>query len=101
MKTVFICSRYAGDIKKNVETAKELCSMAAHQGYIPFAPHLLYPQFLDDKDPCQREIGISAGHIFMGHCDEMWVYRTDGISEGMRQDIAQALKLGKKITYLY
>lgn len=45
---VFICSPFAGDIEKNLNKAREYLKFAVKQGTIPFAPHLLYPQVLDD-----------------------------------------------------
>lgn len=48
---VYICSPYTGDIKANVENARRYCRFAADTGYIPMAPHLLFPQFLDDANP--------------------------------------------------
>ena len=51
MKLVYIASPYTGDIPNNVERAKEYCKQALEQGVIPVAPHLLYPQFLEDSDP--------------------------------------------------
>ena len=51
MKLVYIASPYAGDIPNNVERAKEYCKQALEQGVVPVAPHLLYPQFLEDSGP--------------------------------------------------
>lgn len=96
-KMLFICSRYAGDIEKNVETARSLCRMAVDAGYIPFAPHLLFTQFMDDSDPAQRELGIAMGLQFMGLCNEVWVYVGDGISEGMKHETAHARQIGKPV----
>ena len=48
---VYICSPYAGDTESNVKAAREYSRFAVDMGYIPFAPHLLFPQFLDDNDP--------------------------------------------------
>lgn len=45
MKRVFICSPFSGNVEKNIEEAQRLCREAAEEGYAPFAPHLLYPQF--------------------------------------------------------
>lgn len=91
---VFICSRYAGDVARNAKTAAALCLMAIARGYAPFAPHLLYPQFLDDADPKKRALGIALGLIFMEACDKVWVYTGDGISEGMQVEIKHAKHLG-------
>ncbi len=94
---VFICSRYVGDVERNVEIALALCRMAVEAGCAPFAPHLIYTRFLDDGDPAQRELGISLGLRFMEVCEEVWVYTGDGISEGMRREIAHARRLGKPV----
>lgn len=45
---VYICSPYAGDIEANVVAARRYSRFAVDAGYIPIAPHLLFPQFLDD-----------------------------------------------------
>jgi hypothetical protein len=96
-KRVFICSRYAGDIERNIATALALCRMAVEAGCAPFAPHLIYTRFLNDADPGERELGISLGLRFMEICDEVWVYTGDGISEGMQCEITHARRLGKRI----
>ena len=96
-KRVFICSRYVGDVERNVEIALALCRMAVEAGCAPFAPHLIYTRFLDDGDPIERELGISLGLRFMEACEEVWVYVGDGISEGMRREIAHARRLGKTV----
>ena len=62
---VYICSPYAGDIAGNVEAARRYSRFAVDKGYIPIAPHLLYPQFLDDADPDERELGIFFGNAIM------------------------------------
>ncbi len=99
MKRVFICSRYAGDVSLNVTVAKMLCRIAIDDGAAPFAPHLLYPQFLDDDDPADRMKGIGCGLAFMAVCDEVWVYDGGGISSGMEYEIKQAERLGKPVIY--
>ncbi len=51
---VYICSPYSGTITKNVKRARKLCRFALDIGAIPLAPHLLYPQFMDDENPEER-----------------------------------------------
>lgn len=97
MKRVFICSRYRGDISRNTATAEKLCRMAVEQGCAPFAPHLLYPRFLDDSVAPERKAGISCGEAFMEVCDEVWAYVGDSISQGMWQEILHARRLGKPV----
>lgn len=96
----FICSKYAGDIEHNVRVAQALCRMAVEAGLAPFAPHLLYTQFLDDSDDIQRNLGISMGLRFMETCDVVWVYIGEGISQGMQMEIEHAARLGKRIVML-
>ena len=74
-----------------------MCRMAVDAGYIPFAPHLLFTQFLDDNDPAQRKLGIAMGLQFMSLCDEVWLYVGDGISEGMQGETAHARQIGKPV----
>ena len=72
---VYICSPYAGDIAGNVDAARRYSRFAVDKGYIPIAPHLLYPQFLDDADPDERELGIFFGNAIMSKCSEVWGVR--------------------------
>ena len=96
MKLVYIASPYAGDIENNVEAAKEYCRAAMEEGVTPVAPHLLYPQFLDDSDPMQRSLGTHAGPELLARCDELWVCGPD-ISPGMKREIQFAEALGLPI----
>ena len=54
---VYICSPYAGDVSKNVENARNYSRFAVDKGYIPVAPHLLFPQFLNDNNTKERQLG--------------------------------------------
>ncbi len=60
MKLVYIASPYAGDVQSNTEAAKSYCRAALEEGVVPIAPHLLYPQFLEDSDPAERNLGLRA-----------------------------------------
>jgi hypothetical protein len=86
---VYICSPYAGDIEKNVTAARVYSRFAVDKGYIPFAPHLLFPQFLDDNDPKERQLGLFFGNALMSKCAEVWVFGSN-ISAGMEAEIKLA-----------
>lgn len=88
-KLIYIASPYAGDIEKNVAFAQRACRYAIHQGYIPIAVHLLYPQMLDDGEPAERELGLQLGQQLLRRCDELWVCG-DRISSGMAREISEA-----------
>lgn len=89
--TVYICSPFAGDVSGNIENARKYCRFAVKQGYLPIAPHLLFPQFLDDGNPVERELGIHFGNVLMGLCRELWVCG-DTVSGGMGREIRRARK---------
>jgi len=86
---VFICSPFAGDLRRNTQNAKRYLKFAVDKGAIPFAPHLLYPLVLNDADPAQRELGMFFGLVWLGKCDELWVFGSC-ISPGMTVEIDKA-----------
>ena len=86
---VYICSPFAGDLEKNVVAARTYSRFAVEQGYIPIAPRLLFPQFLDDSDPKERELGLFFGNAIMSKCSEVWVFGSH-ISSGMEAEIKRA-----------
>ena len=92
-KKVFICSNYRGDVETNVENAIHWCKEATNQGYLPIAPHLYFPKFLDDDIPCERESGITWGIDILNECDELWICSKD-VSGGMEQEILHAREQG-------
>ena len=95
---VYICSPYAGDIAKNVAAAKEYSRFAVDKGYIPIAPHLLFPQFLDDNDSDERELGLFFGNALMSKCCEVWVFG-DRISDGLEAEIKRAKWKNYRLRY--
>jgi len=62
---VFICSPYAGDIERNIRKAQGYCRFAVSRNCIPIAPHLLFPQFMDDDDEQMRNLGLFFGMVLM------------------------------------
>lgn len=90
---VYIASPYAGDVERNTEFAKAACRYAMECGQTPIAVHLLYPQFLRDSDPAEREAGLKMGHQILAVCDSLWLCG-DRISEGMAREMDEAKRLG-------
>jgi len=86
---VYICSPFAGDTARNTGKAQQYCKFAVRQGAVPFAPHLLYPQFMDDSIPAERELALLFGVIWLYKMDAVWVFG-ETISPGMKQEIAKA-----------
>ena len=86
---VYICSPYRGSVEKNTENARSYCRMAAERGYIPIAPHLLFPQFMGAETDATRELALHMGTILLTKCHELW-YFGDRISEGMKLELNRA-----------
>ena len=103
MKLIFVCSplagqrdaglnvRCGGDVEKNIINARKYCRFVIEQGHVPFAPHLLFPQFLDDTLPAERKAGIDMGLFVLEDCSELWCFGSD-ISPGMKIEIEKAGK---------
>ena len=71
---VYICSPYSG------------------------APHLMFPQFMNDENPEERELAIFMDIVLMGKCSEVWVLGHT-ISNGMEREIEVAKKRRQKVRY--
>ena len=79
----------AGDVDANTAAARRYSRFAVEQGYIPIAPHLLFPQFLDDENPKERQLGLFFGNAIMSKCSEVWVFG-DVIPSGTEEEIERA-----------
>ncbi len=95
---IYICSPFAGDTKQNIKNARKYCRFAVKKGYLPIAPHLLFPQFLDDTNADERELGLFMGNVLMTKCVEVWVFG-DRISEGMQKEIDRAKRKNYRLRY--
>lgn len=94
-KTVFIAHPINGDILGNTEKILKICREVHDENTIPVAPYLVSLQYLDDKDPIERDLGIGANleTFHRGYIDELWLFG-DRISTGMEQEVLLALSLG-------
>lgn len=89
-KIIFICSPYKGQTEeeqiRNVQLARRYCKLACSLGFTPFAPHLLYPQFLNDAVINERNKGINCGLDILQLCSELWICGTK-VTDGMKREI--------------
>ena len=97
-KIVFICGPFAGDIEGNTRRAKRYGRFAVIEKAVPIIPHLMYPQFLEENDPDERQLGIDMGLILLGKCQELWVFGSR-ISSGMSAEITKAKRWNIPIRY--
>lgn len=95
---VFICSPYAGEVEENILAARRYSRFAVDKGYIPIAPHLLFPQFLNDADPNERQLGLFFGDALMSKCSEVWVFGSR-VSAGMETEIRRAKCKNYRLRY--
>jgi hypothetical protein len=87
-KVIFVCSPFQNK-EVNVKKARACCRSVLNKGHVPLAPHLIYPQFLQDDKPEEREIGLDCGLTLMNLCDEVWVFGKE-ITSGMRREVEYA-----------
>ena len=95
---VYIVSKFAGDVPHNIRQARKYCRFAVSKNRIPIASHLIYPQFLNDNEPKERELGLMFGLALLAICAEVWCFGSD-ISSGMAQELQEARLLNKPIRY--
>lgn len=116
---VYICSPYSGNVDFNVTNARIYCKYAVDNKCIlctakinadlrskafalakvlTIAPHLLFPQFMNDEEPTDRELAMFMNMVLLSKCEELWVFGNT-ISQGMGQEIAKAEKRRMKIRY--
>lgn len=96
-KKVFICSPFRGDMEGNARKAAGYCRTAWEEGVLPVAPHLLFPQFLNEGIEAERQAGLAMGLELLLCCDEVWVFGE--ATEGMAAEIAYAAEQGKEIIF--
>nr|WP_307989852.1 DUF4406 domain-containing protein [uncultured Niameybacter sp.] len=98
-RKVYVVSKYAGEVEKNVTDTIRYCRHVIDQGKMPVASRLLYSIMLEDSSPKERELGTIFGLALLAMCDEVWVFGKEH-SKGMVEEIKEAKKLHKPIRYL-
>lgn len=97
-RMVYVCSPFSGDVARNIENARKYSRFVVEQGCIPITPHLLFPQFLNDNDLTERELGLHFANVLMDYCSEMWVFG-EIISAGMDAEIKRTRRKNIKLRY--
>ena len=97
-KKVFICSPFRGDMEGNARKAAGYCRRAWEKGVLPVAPHLLFPQFLNEGIETERQAGLAMGLELLLCCDEVWVFGE--ATEGMASEIAFAVERGIGVRFM-
>lgn len=95
-------SPYAGNVRRNLRYLQACMADCLRRGEAPFASHGLYtqPGVLDDKDPWQRALGITAGCAWRPAAAATVAYMDLGESGGMLVGLADARRCpGHEIEY--
>lgn len=69
-----------------MELARRFSVFAVSARQIPLAPHLHYPQFMDNTDPDACELAMFFNRILLSKCEQLWAY-IGRLSAGMRAEI--------------
>ncbi|MCD7862207.1 MAG: DUF4406 domain-containing protein [Lachnospiraceae bacterium] len=100
MKKIYIISRYRtpvpGQLEFHKRVAQHYCREIVKEGNQPIAPHLFYPQFLNDKDVDERSKGLTFGQMELLEADEFFLILVNGIiSDGMAKELTLVSRTGK------
>jgi len=87
-KRILVISPYSGDIEKNLKYLDCCMRYVIAKGHAPFAPHFIYPHFLDDSKPEERRRGLEMGLVWGEKAEEIWIFVDHGHSEGMSYERA-------------
>jgi hypothetical protein len=101
MKCVIVESRHNAPtpegVQENVEYLKKCLLDSLKRGESPYASHLFFTQFLDDKIPDERELGLQAGFAWHELSHHSAVYVDNGVSKGMLLGMQSAILKGKAV----
>ncbi|WP_322173931.1 DUF7768 domain-containing protein [Acutalibacter caecimuris] len=95
---VYICSPLSGNITANQRNACRYCRFAVDSGCIPLAPHLYFPQFMNDGIMSERDLALFMDLVLLSKCDQLWVFG-DRVSKGMSIEIEKARRKGQPIRW--
>ena len=91
MRRVYVCHPFAGDVPGNTTRVRAICRALADSGFLPVAPHLYLPRFLDEAT--ERERALAVCLELVAACDEVRVYGGT-VTAGMMREIERAEALG-------
>lgn len=90
-RRVYVCHPFSHDPAGNIERVRAISGHLVASGYLPIAPHLFLPQFVDEAT--DRETALDLCVELLATCDEVRVY--GGIvTEGMERELREAKRLG-------
>ena len=95
-RRVYVCHPFADDPEGNARGVLEICRALTDSGFLPVAPQVYLPQFLDEAS--ERDRALSLCLALVGACDEVRVYG-GRITSGMRREIEYAEARGIPVRF--
>ena len=77
-----------------MRNAQKACRQLVDNGHVPIAPHLFFPQFLNEET--EREIALEMNKRLIDVCDVLCVFGNE-ISDGMKFELDYANSIGKDV----
>ena len=95
-KKIYICSPCRGkNYDDNIDNAIMWSGEVFRLGFLPVTPHIYFTRFLSDENSEERAAALAIGKELLRECSEVWVFGAlDNPSEGMKGEIAHAIRLG-------
>jgi hypothetical protein len=100
-RLVIVESPFAGDVRRNLRYLRACLRDSLLRGEAPYASHAIYtqPGVLNDDDPEDRKLGMSAGFAYRDAVDVSIVYTDLGITPGMQAGIEDSAMKGRTTEY--
>lgn len=101
MKLIYVCSKFKGNIKLNINKAKVFSQYIYNiEKQLPLCVHLFLDKAINLKEIKEnRKRLLETSLKYLERADEIWVYVNDVISEGMWIEINYAKKEGMPIRF--
>lgn len=78
----------------NGKYLKRACLDCLSRHEVPYASHGFFPHFLDETNPEQRELGLTAGYAMWTCTNKVVFYVDRGFSPGMQRAFERATAMG-------
>ena len=95
----YVCAPTTGEAGNNNKKVRGYCRKLYELGYLPVAPHLLFPQFVNNNVPAEHNDSINMAADVLRRCRVVVVCGKTN-SEVMTSEIELARRLGIVITTL-
>jgi hypothetical protein len=86
----FVCHPFSASAAANAREVLQLARALVLSGHLPLAPQIYLPQFLDEAT--ERDLALRLCLRMVALANEVRVYGET--SEGMRLEVAEAVRLG-------